>query len=297
MIDDCPECGSSNVTRKRGESFCSDCGTVLESERVDTSKEYRVFDEQDKKKKRSGGNITYTRDDKGMGTEIGNNSDMYNVPGSKRGKYYRMKKWDKRSQSSGAREMFSMVQNMTSALDLPESIAEESGRMILKVREADIVRGRSKRVISASIVYLVARNSDVPRTVNEFSNKVDIPKDKLCKNYRYMAREMDLDIKPIDPVKLVPRFARRLDLDGTVEAKVRDVIESARGDNLTMGRKPASVVSGAIYYVSYRDDLEITQKSVSDACDVTNVTVRTIYKMFDEELGESQKEVSVKNVA
>ena len=296
MHKECSECGSSNISRNDREVSCRDCGLVLEDERVDTSQEYRVFDESDKEKKRAGSQITFTRDDKGVGGQMGNSSDMHQIPGHKRGRYYRMKKWDKRSQKRGDREMLSVMQNIISDLGLPEMVAEESGRLCSKAREQSLVRGRSKEVITASIVYLVARNNDVPRTVEETADSIGVEERKLAKNYRYVAREMDLGIKPVNPKKFLPRFANELGISGEVQAMVREAISEARDENLTVGRKPASVVSGAMYYVSDREDLEITQRNIAMACNVTTVTVRKLSKDLRENLDIEKKEVSVKNV-
>lgn len=296
MHKECSGCGSSNISRTDGEVSCRDCGLVLEDERVDTSKEYRVFDDSDKEKKRAGSQITFTRDDKGVGGQMGNSSDMHQVPGHKRGRYYRMKKWDKRSQKRGDREMLAVMQNIISDLGLPEMVAEESGRLCSKAREQSLVRGRSKEVITASIVYLVARNNDVPRTVEETADSIGVEERKLAKNYRYIAREMDLGIKPVNPKKLLPRFANELGISGEVQAMVREAISEARDQNLTVGRKPASVVSGAMYYVADREDLEITQRNIALACDVTTVTVRKLSQDLRENLDIEKKEVSVKNV-
>jgi transcription initiation factor TFIIB len=301
MRSECDGCGSSNISRNEAEVLCSDCGMVLESERIDTSQEYRVFDETDKEKKRAGSQVTFTRDDKGIGGQMGGGSDMHNVPGHKRGKYYRMKKWDKRSQKTSDREILKSMNDVISLLDLPDMVAEEAGRICSKARENDLIQGRSNRVISASIVYLVARNNGVPRTVEETADCIGVEEKKLAKNYRYVAREMDLGIKPVDPRKLLPRFANELGISGEVQAEVRSVISRCKERQLTVGRKPASVVSGAMYFVVRdRDDLDITQRDVALACSVTTVTVRKLSQALEDEFGEDEekkkKEVSVKNV-
>lgn len=298
MVDqECSNCGSSNFYRGNSEVYCRDCGCVIEDERIDTSKEYRSFNQSEKQsKERAEGVVTYTRDDKGVGGDVGNGSDLYDVSSSKRKKFYRMKKWDKRSQKTGDRDILRMTNNLVSALDLPDIVAEEAGRLCSKAREDNVVKGRRLELVSASIVYLVSRNNDVPRTLDEISEQVDSDKRVLAKNYRYIAREMDLGIEPLDPKKLLPRFANELDISGEVIADIRRVICRARDEKLIVGRKPASVVSGAIYYVVDLHDLDITQMDVALTCNVTAVTVRKLTQIYDDNLCLNEKEVSVKNV-
>jgi transcription initiation factor TFIIB len=295
MPRECPECSSSKVSKRRGELYCRNCGLVLEDQEIDTSKEYRVFDESDQGKERSGENLTYTKDDKGLGTEIGNSSDLYNIPGSKRSKFYRMKKWDKRSQRNGDREILRSLNNIVYALNLPDMVAEEAARLCVKARENGLVRGRKTEVVSAAIVYLVSRNNGVPRTLTETAEVINEEERIVGKNYRYIARKLGLDIRPVKPTKLLPRYASNLGISGEVEGRVRSVIERGREKNFLAGRKPSSVISGAMYYVSCVDELGITQKSISEACGVTEVTVRKLSNLFDENLELERREVSVKN--
>lgn len=297
MRDECPECGSSNISRNNFEECCRDCGIVLEDQKVDRSREYRAFDESEKRKKeRAGGQITYQRHDNGIGSKVGDNGDLMKVPGSKKGKYYRMKKWHRRDVNDGDKAMLQILKKIIADLSLPDMVAEEAGRLVSKAREQDHVQGRNKKVITASIVYLVARDAGVPRTVEETAKSIDVKKRVLGKNYRYIAREMDLGIKPINSLKLIPKYSNDLGVSGETQAEIRDVVKKCRDLRITMGRKPDSVVSGAMYYVSDRDDLGITQREIAQACGVTTVTIRQVSQDIDSEIGgEIEKEVSVKN--
>lgn len=292
---DCPNCGSNKSRRSTSETYCAECGQVIDDESIDSTEEYRVFDESDKDRKRAGSKITYTRHDKGIGSEMGSSGDLQRVSGDRRGQYYRMRKWDQRSKTANETEIFQFTNNLASELALPEAVAEEAGRLCEKALNENLVKGRNKKAVSASLVYLVARNNEVPRTFSQLNEVVDMDADKLKSTYRYIARELDLGIKPVNPIDLVPSFCSSFKVDGSFRAEVRSVIKQARDDGLVVGRKPASVVGGAMYYVSEKRGLGITQRTLGSECDVTNVTIRDIFNILEDNIGEV--EVSVKNEA
>lgn len=292
MDFECTECGSESVTENRSEVFCSGCGLVVDEQKVDTGKEYRTFTSEEREsKERVGSGITYTRDDRGVGSEIGGKGDISRLGGGSSFRFYRMKKWDKRSgRSRSSRKLLDMINRLVSGLNLPNGVAEESCRLGEKARELDLVQGRSMEGVSASLVYLVARNNGVPRTLSEVAGFADMEEDKLGGCYRYIARELDLGLKPLDPVDLLPRYARNLDLSGEEEAQVRSVIEKARSDGLTTGRSPGGIVGGCIYFVGCLNDLEITQREVAQGVGVTTVTVRKVNSVLKKNLSVKKAE-------
>ena len=98
-IKRCPECQSTNLSYNsdKGEVTCRDCGLVLEDKMVDFGQEWREFDsDSGDQKRRTGAPMTYTQYDQGLGTEIGQKSDLYGLDGSGRNKFFRLRKWQYR---------------------------------------------------------------------------------------------------------------------------------------------------------------------------------------------------------
>jgi transcription initiation factor TFIIB len=289
----CTNCGSNRLVNKEGEVYCQKCGTVLEEEILDTSKEWRAFSSQEKNdKRRVGSPITYTKADKGLRTQIGYNGEMNKVSGSKRSQYYRMKKWDKRlsnSKSRGLQKALSQLQRISSDLKLPESVYEESARLIEKAQEEGIVQGRGIDATVGAVVYLVARKQNVPRTLDEVTNQVPIKKRKLGKTYRHTARELGMQIKPGRPEEFIPRYASELGLSGEVQARARHVIKQAREKEAMAGRSPTGMVAAALYIASKLEGEKLTQREIADQVGVTSVTVRKNYKDLVEALGIEQE--------
>lgn len=284
----CPECGSTRFDQMSGEIYCLECGTVVDKDKIDTSREYRAFDaEGTQKKERVGSSITYTRADKGMSTKIGESSELNKVSGKKRGQYYRMKRWDSRNSSrqDSLQEGLSIMDRLTFELRLPASVKEEAGRLYEKALEEDLVKGKSREATIASLIYLVARNQEVPRTQKEISGSISVPERKMNRTYRDLARELGLDIKPADPRNFIPRYRGNLGLSGETGAQARNIVTEALDKGITSGRSPSSVAAAALYIGALLNDESMTQREVAEVSGITQTTVRNTYRLLSEELG------------
>ena len=98
-VKKCPECGSSKLIhyKDKGEVICKSCGLVIEDKMVDFGQEWREFDSDDAgKKRRTGAPMTYTKYDRGLGTDVGQKQDIYKLAGRGKNKYFRLRKWQYR---------------------------------------------------------------------------------------------------------------------------------------------------------------------------------------------------------
>src|SRR3989338_8619682 len=99
MVKKCPECSGINLfwNKDKGEIICKDCGLVIEDKMVDFTQEWRDFEEEGGESKRRGGApMTYTQYDQGLGTEVGQQGDLYQLGSKDRNKFFRLRKWQYR---------------------------------------------------------------------------------------------------------------------------------------------------------------------------------------------------------
>ena len=294
----CPVCGSEKFERdsSKGETFCLSCGTLVDEDKIDTSKEYRSFD-GDSKKERAGSSITYTKADKGMGTKIGQGRELNKLSGAKRTKYYRMKKWDRRSDSrkDSVQKGLTILNRLSFDLNLPDSVKEEAGRLYEKSIEEDLIKGKQREAAVAALIYLVARNHEVPRTQKEIAEAARVKTRKMNTTYRSLARDLDLRIRPAKPENFVPRYGSMLGFKGETVSRARNIVKEAREKGITSGKSPVSVAAGGLYLDSLLEGEDVTQKELADTLDVTNNTIRKMYRQLAEELNLEEELEEVKN--
>ncbi|VVB65548.1 Transcription initiation factor IIB [Candidatus Gugararchaeum adminiculabundum] len=291
----CPECGNTKLIKdfEKGEIACSQCGLVVAENIADEGPEWRAFDsEQREKRARGGAPIRYMRPNKGLVTEI----DQYNrdirgarISSKKQAQLYRMRKWHKRASIASSMERnlaiaLSELDRIASYLGLSESLRESCALLYRKCIEKGLIRGRLiESVVSASI-YATCRMHGIPRTLDEISAIAGIEKKEIGRAYRFIARELDLDVPLTDPSHYVPKFVSALNLSGKVQERALLLLKKALKKGLISGRGPTGVSAAAVYIASATVGERRTQKEVADVAGVTEVTIRNRYRELKKEL-------------
>jgi len=294
-IEECPECGCRSITRdyERAEIVCNECGLVIDEKIMDTGPEWRAFDyEQRVKRSRVGAPMTYTIHDKGLSTVIDwRNRDSYgkDISPRKRAQIYRMRKWQQRIRVSNATERnlaFALTEldRVASRLGLPRNVRETAAVVYRRAVEKGLIRGRSIEGVAASALYAACRQCRVPRTLDEIADAAKLNRKEIGRTYRFVARELGINLNPTTPIDYVPRFGSALKLSGEVQSKAIEILKKAMEQELTSGRGPTGVSAAAIYIASVLLGERRTQREVADVAGVTEVTIRNRYKELAERL-------------
>ncbi|MEE8168299.1 MAG: transcription initiation factor IIB [Candidatus Hydrothermarchaeales archaeon] len=293
--EDCPECGSRSLSRDydRAEIVCNDCGLVIDEKIIDLGPEWRAFDhEQRTKRSRVGAPMTYTIHDKGLSTVIDwRNKDCYgrDIAPGKRAQLYRLRKWQQRIRVSNATERnlaFALTEldRVASRLALTKNVREAAAVVYRRAVEKGLIRGRSIEGVAAASLYAACRQCKVPRTLDEIADSAKMNRKEIGRTYRFVSRELNINLKPTTPIDYVPRFGSELTLSGEVQSKAIEILKKAMDQELTSGRGPTGVSAAAIYIASVLLGERRTQREVADVAGVTEVTIRNRYKELAERL-------------
>jgi len=292
----CPECGSKALVRdyNRAEIVCKKCGYVIDENLIDFGPEWRAFDaDQRNKRQRTGAPIKYTKPNKGLVTEI----DKYNrdirgtkLPSRSQSQMYRLRKWHKRSSISSSMERnltiaLSELSRISSSLGLPNNVREAAALLYRKAVEKGLIRGRLIESVVAAVIYTKCRQYGIPRTLDEISEVSGIPKKEIGRTYRFIKKELGVEVPLTNPVYYVARFASELDLSGEVQEKAKEMLNDAIERGLISGRGPTGVAAAAVYIAGVILGERRTQKEVADVAGVTEVTIRNRYRELKRELG------------
>ncbi len=292
----CPTCGSENVVRDYVQNIeiCEKCGRVIKEDIKDRGPEWRAFDQEQKENRsRAGPPSTETIHDKGLSTKISwknRDSRGNNLSPQRKSTIQRLRKWQKRSRISGAKDRnlataLSEIDRMSSQLGLPKSVREEAATIYRTAVNEDLIRGRSIEGISTAALYIACRQKQFPRTLKEIAEVSRVEKKEISRSYRFVCRELDIQIPPVDPTRFVARFGSDLNVSGQVRTKAIELIRKAKEEGLTSGKSPTGTAAGAIYIASLMNDKRRTQKEVAKSTGTTEVTVRNRYKEMVDELG------------
>jgi transcription initiation factor TFIIB len=283
----CPECGGNLVNdSERGETLCRDCGLVVEEDEIDRGPEWRAFDAKEKdEKSRVGAPTTNMMHDKGLSTNIGwQDKDAYGkqLSSRQREKMQRLRTWNERfrtrdSKERNLKQALGEIDRMASALGLPENVRETASVIYRRALDEDLLPGRSIEGVSTSSLYAAARQAGTPRSLDEISNVSRVEKDEIARTYRYIVRELSLEIQPADPESYVPRFASDLNLSEEAERRARKLLSTAKKQGVHSGKSPVGLAAAAVYAASLLTNEKVTQSEVSDVANISEVTIRNRY--------------------
>ena len=283
----CPECGGQLATdTEHGETVCVDCGLVVESDEIDRGPEWRAFDSREKdQKSRVGAPTTNMMHDKGLSTNIGwQDKDAYgkSLSSRQREKMQRLRTWNERfrtrdSKERNLKQALGEIDRMASALGLPDNVRETASVIYRRALDEDLLPGRSIEGVSTAALYAAARQAGTPRSLDEIAGVSRVEKDEIARTYRYVVRELKLEIQPADPESYVPRFASDLELSDESERRARELLETAKSQGIHSGKSPVGLAAAAVYAASLLTNEKVTQSEVSEVANISEVTIRNRY--------------------
>jgi transcription initiation factor TFIIB len=284
----CPECAGTLIQdTEHGETVCGECGLVVEDTVVDRGPEWRAFDSAERdSKSRVGAPTTKMMHDKGLSTNIGwQNKDAYGKTLSprQREQMQRLRTWNERfrtrdSKERNLKQALGEIDRMASALGLPENVRETASVIYRRALNDDLLPGRSIEGVATASLYAAARMVGTPRSLDELEKVSRVDKMELTRTYRYIVRELKLEIKPADPEQYVPRFASELRLSDEAERQARTLLRDARDTGVHSGKSPVGLAAAAVYAAALLTNEKVTQSQVSKVADISEVTIRNRYK-------------------
>tara|TARA_R110000751_G_scaffold93154_1_gene181958 strand:+ start:3034 stop:3972 length:939 start_codon:yes stop_codon:yes gene_type:complete len=289
-IKKCSECSgkSFETIDKTGEEVCVACGLVYSNVSIDEGPDWNNYEGNSAAENgdRAGMPSTNLLHDKGLTTDMGwKNSDYAGAGlGANNSKLFRrLRRQHQRTRVSSSTERnlavaLGELQRLAAQMSLPKDVREESAFIYRKAVEKKLVRGRSIEGVVAASLYAACRMRKIPRTLDEVGKFSRTGRKEIGRTFRAIAKELKISVQPSSPADYIPRFCSILDLPQEVQSKALYLLDEAEKADLTAGRGPTGIAAAAVYLASKMKGYEKTQREISDAAGVTEVTIRNRYK-------------------
>ena len=226
--------------------------------------------------------------DKGLSTMIDwKNRDIYGnkIPAKLRGQIHRLRKWQSRIRVSSSTERnltfaLTELERMSSHLDLKKNLREAAAKIYREAVEKNLIQGRSIEGVSSASLYAACRMFKTPITLTEISEIARVDKKEIGRSFRFIVNELNLHINPMKPLNYLVRFISELGLSTECQRISKDILKTAEKRGLTSGRGPTGLCGAAIYAAMKMLNERRTQKRIAEVTQVTEVTIRNIYKYW-----------------
>jgi transcription initiation factor TFIIB len=265
-----------------GELFCGKCGFVVTDKISDTGAEWRSFANDDTNRTRVGAGTSLTMHDMGLSTIIGTqNKDSTGKPltSAMKSSIERLRTWDSRTQAHSSaernlRQALNEMDKLKDKLALTDAVIEKAAYIYRKAMEKKLVRGRSIQGLVAACLYASCRNTETPRTLDDIAKGINIRRKDVARCYRLIFRELELKMPVVDPVKVVSRIASIAKLTEKSKRKAVSILEKAKKLGIVAGKDPMGIAAAALYLACISTGETKSQKEISIASGVTEVTIR-----------------------
>jgi len=280
----CPVCGDKKMVtdQNTGELFCGKCGFVVTDKIEDTGAEWRSFANDESNRARTGAGTSLTMHDMGLSTVIGAaNKDATGKPLSSgvKSSIERLRTWDSRTQAHSSadrnlRQALNEMGKLKDKLTLTNAVIEKAAYIYRKSMERKLVRGRSIQGLVAACIYAACRETETPRTLVDISKGINIRRKDVARCYRLIYRELELKMPVVDPVKGISRIASIAGLGEKSKRKATAILNEAKRTGLVAGKDPMGIAAAALYLACISTGETKSQKDISIASGVTEVTIR-----------------------
>ena len=254
-MNKCPECGSQNISYENyGEESCRECGLVVEENGIE-----QPFVSE--------------------ATQSQATHPYLSIAGSKtqEGRIFKSS-WMLSTREKNLRAGMSKIDEIASRLNLPKNIIKESRLIFKKSQYSNISIGRDNISLIYASIYMACNIHELPKTLTEITEYSEIRSKDLMKAYRLIKAELGLNTRPIDPLDLLPRFASKLDLSPKTITRVAEIIIQIKDTVVVSGKKPETILAGAIYIAGKQTGEKRTQRQIANTLGVIEITIRKISK-------------------
>jgi transcription initiation factor TFIIB len=277
-----------------GELIRKDTGEVISDNLLPQGKEWRSFGiEEGANRARTGTPTSLAFHDMGLSTVIGKEATDASgnaIDTDTRMRMSRLRTWDNRSQVHSPTERslqkaFSILSRLKDRLGLPNHITEKAAYTYRKAQDRGLVRGDTVDSVLAASIYVAARQSGVPRTLDEISEISNVKLKHAARSYRRIVTQLDIKAPIIDPSKYIMKVANKLGFDEKIKRKALELMEKAQKKNILVGKDPVSMAASILYLVNVDEGHHKTQSEIAKEAGTTEVTVRNRSKELRQKLG------------
>lgn len=277
----CYQCGSDNLTNDEGSVVCCDCG-IDNGQIIDYQQEWRFYGSEDTKKAsdptRCGMPVNPLLPDSSMGTIILGSRGFDQMR--------KLNSWNSMTyKERSLLKVFRNIQEKSDENDISLCVVDRAKVMYKTLSENSIKRGKSRKGLIAACLYNSCKDKDDSRSTKEISQMFGLKIKKMtngCKQFNEMMYHNDSNylkkIKPTSAQTFIERYSVHFGINKENKEKAIFVSNMATKLGLVSENTPSSIAVGSIYLVSQEYNLEITKKQLSEACNISEVTISKTYK-------------------
>ena len=273
----CSNCDGDDVTLDEGNYICKQCGDIL-SRYIDLGAEWRYYGSEDSKGNdptRCGLPTSDLLPDSSLGSVIGwARNETHEIRIMRK---YHM--WN--SMTYKERTLYNVFDTLTiNAVNngLSKSIIDDAKVLYKKISEMKISRGENRNGLIASSIYMSCKRNKVPRSAKEIAKIFNLKTTTMTKGCKKFQDIMRIHIDSTTAEDFIGRFCSKMNMNMEMRNVCKAVVKKAEEIGVMTENTPPSIAAGAIYLCNVVYGWGVTKRDMSEACEVSQVTISKCYK-------------------
>jgi transcription factor IIIB subunit 2 len=273
----CLNCRSSNIEfdPAQGNSFCADCGAVLEENAVVSEVTFAELS--------SGASVLqgqFVASEKGrvtapsiFGRRMGPLSGASATGSGTDGGAAVVSESREITLANGKRRLAAVA----AALGLGDHHVEMAHRWFTLALQHQFTRGRRSNNIIASCLYIVCRLERTPHMLLDFSDILQTSVYSLGGTFLRLTQLLNLELPLVDPSFYIGRFASKLEFAEKTQQVVNSALRVAarmKRDWIVTGRRPAGVCAASLIVAARMHAFRRTEKQVVRIVHICEATLK-----------------------
>jgi transcription initiation factor TFIIB len=158
-------------------------------------------------------------------------------------------------------------------LSFSEALIEIAFNRYIKILRDNLIKGRSIKGFIAAALYSACRELNVPRTLNEIADNVNVSRILARKCYNILVEQLNLSRPTIESNVYLTRAANNAGISKKTLLKAIDIWSKIKDHPNIQGKKPLALSMVVLYYASTQTGEKITKTNMSKSCNMSKVTL------------------------
>jgi len=263
----CPECKSKLLVKREDERciVCTECGFVISNDTARLVKEENQSGEGERQLEPI---ILFS--EKSTFNENNNDFDMKIVN--------TLENWKRvKTSDSGEKNLAIVLQQTTQIardLSLPAAVLEKAVLIYKRVIEKNLTRGRSSKVMIATVIYLSCEQNHIGVTIKDLANLLRLSPKKIIRNCRLVTRELDFSTPILSVEDRLNEISKRIKLSNLTKENALKIVNVVEPIKSLIGKDPSAIACGALYLGAFLSKERVKQRTLSEVSRSNESTIR-----------------------
>ncbi|MFL6340780.1 MAG: transcription initiation factor IIB family protein, partial [Nitrososphaeraceae archaeon] len=154
-------------------------------------------------------------------------------------------------------------------------------------QQRGFLRGRSIPVVICATTYIACRALGASKTMKDIAVASNLKRKNIARTYRQLVLELDYYKVPnTDPTKCIAKVANKTNLSEKTKRQALNIMQKVTENEISAGKDPMGLAATVLYISCIKTGENITQKEISNAAGITDVTLRNRFKDLKNQLTE-----------